>query len=54
MSMLGHDLYEVGEVLVDLGNLDWHDHLVCKGLKPSRGDSKKKNQIKRPVCVQVT
>lgn len=54
MTTLCNDLCEEGEVLVDLGNLDWHVHLVCKGLKPSRGGLKKKNQIKRPVRVRVT
>lgn len=53
-AVLGHDLYGVGEVLVDLDNLDWNVHPVYKGLKPPRGDSKKKSQIKRPVHVRVT
>lgn len=50
--LVGHDLYEVGKALVDLSDLDQHVNQVCKVLKPSGGDEKKKKQTKG--AVQVT
>lgn len=49
---MGHDLYEVGKALVDLSDLDQHVNQVCKVLKQSRVDEKKKKQMRG--AVQVT
>lgn len=50
---VGHDLYEVGKALVDLSDLDQHVNQVCKVLKQSRGDEKKKKKQTKGA-VQVT
>lgn len=49
---MGHDLYEVRKALVDLSDLDQHVNQVCKVLKQSRVDEKKKKQMRG--AAQVT
>lgn len=44
--LVGRDLYEVGKALADLSDLDQHVNQVCKVLKQSRGDEKRKKQMK--------
>lgn len=48
--LVGHVLYEVGKALVDLSDLDQHVNQVCKVLKQSRVDERKKKADEGEGC----
>lgn len=45
--MVGHSLYEVREVSVNLNEGDWHVDQICKMVNKSRGNERRPKLVSR-------